>query len=371
MTRAFYDPRRLLVPFLLLWSTIPARTALLADPQALYRTMERAYAAAQAADWSFVRQELYLETILDAGRAYALQRPTDPVYGELAELTVRVASGLHYDPLLDHDAATWYVREACVWVERHEDDPALKEQARALLARANAETHPQLLAAYADADAEANARRYPADTYAILQTVEAPWRAWLLTRDPSWRAVAFRRAARPDFPLAHLPTTWGPGFVDAFRSAAAGAAGFSAEERAEAEILARRHAALPVPPVVARVHAVPEREALTLLAPADEYFGKMQMSILGIENELRRIAYFEHLGYADRESDTAVLTANAIDAMHRAYPRDRALPRLLYECYRELSVMSTLQARSAAERMRAILTVEYPDSPQARAVLAS
>ena len=53
--------------------------------------------------------------MLDAGRAYALFRPDDPQYGELAELTVAVAQQLHYDPLTNNDAADWYVREAAAW----------------------------------------------------------------------------------------------------------------------------------------------------------------------------------------------------------------------------------------------------------------
>ena len=41
----------------------------------------------------FSPQATYLSTIFNAGRAYSLQYPYDPAYGELATLTVRSARG--------------------------------------------------------------------------------------------------------------------------------------------------------------------------------------------------------------------------------------------------------------------------------------
>jgi len=55
--------------------------------------------------------------------------------------------------------------------------------------------------------------------------------------------------------------------------------------------------------------------------------------------------------------------------MHRVYPRDRDLPMLLYWCYTTLQRMDDKESRSAASHLRAILTVEYQDSPQARKLL--
>src|SRR5579883_2211007 len=93
-----------------------ARAAIEADPQVLYQQMKAAYDKAAKDNWAFGDQEAYLATIFNAGRAYSLQRPDDPAYGELATLTVQVGSGVHYNPLTNHDAATWYVREAAQWV---------------------------------------------------------------------------------------------------------------------------------------------------------------------------------------------------------------------------------------------------------------
>ena len=66
--------------------------------------------------------EYYFSTIFNAGRAYSLQYPDDPDYGELAKLTVRIGSGLHYDPLTNHDGAVWWVREAADWAMKHSED---------------------------------------------------------------------------------------------------------------------------------------------------------------------------------------------------------------------------------------------------------
>ena len=52
--------------------------------------------------------------------------------------------------------------------------------------------------------------------------------------------------------------------------------------------------------------------------------------------------------------------------MQEVYPRDRDLPMLLYWCYTTLQRMTDQQSGRAAGQLKAILTVEYQDSPQAR-----
>ena len=57
--------------------------------------------------------------------------------------------------------------------------------------------------------------------------------------------------------------------------------------------------------------------------------------------------------------------------MQKVYPRDRDLPMLLYWCYTTLQRMSDEQSRDTARRIKALLTVEYQDSPQARKLLGT
>jgi hypothetical protein len=352
------------------FTPVAASAALMADPNKLYAEMKDAYAKDEAAGWSFRAQEYYLSTIFNAGRAYSLQYPTDPNYAVLATLTVQIGSGLHYNPLTNHDAAVWWVREAADWVTKNSQDPALISQANAILARVNAEDDPESLARFADEDATANLTAYPKDVDAMLIQVEANWRAWVLTRDASWRSLAFQRAAAPDFPVAHLPTTWGNELVAAAQRANAGQDGYTDGDVHNAEIFLARLKAVDPLRVITTVTAMPHDAYLSTLAPADEYFGKLGMSILGIENELKHINFMLDYNYGNRESGATVSVADAIDGMQHVYPRDRDLPMLLYWCYTTARRMDDDAALRTAAHLKAILTVEYEDSPQARKILS-
>jgi hypothetical protein len=348
---------------------IPVRAALEADPSTLYQQMKAAYDKAAAAQWDFVDQELYLSTIFNAGRAYTLQRPDDPALAELETLTVQIGSGLHYNPLTNHDAAVWYVREAAVYVSRNGTDPALVADANGLLDRVNSEDDPEKLARLADQDASANVASYRADVDVRLQALEANWRAWVLTNDRSWRSLAFEKAAQDDFPIANLPTTYGPEFLKAVQIADAGNGDYTQGDRTNAHKIEEHIKALKVPLTIVSVTSMPADKYLTTLAPADEYFGQMGYSILGIENELKHINFMLDYNYGNREAAQTILVAQSIDDMHKVYPRDRDMPKLLYSCLTTLQRMDSDDAKAAAAHLRSILTVEYQDSPEARKVL--
>jgi hypothetical protein len=355
---------------LALWPVLPARAALEADPEVLYQQMKAAYDKAAAAQWDYLDQQVYLSTIFNAGRAYSLQRPDDPAFRELETLTVQIGTGLHYNPLTNHDAAVWYVREAAVWVSRNSSDVTLISDANGLLERVNSEEDPEKLARLADEDAQANLAQYPANVDTQLDTLEANWRGWLLTGDRSWRSLAFQKAAAPNFPLAHLPTTYGPEFLRAVSQAQSGTGGdYTQGDRTNADTIERRLKDLTSPLVIASVTSMPHDKYLTTLAPADEYFGQMGYSILGIENELKHINFMLDYNYGNREAAQTVLVAQSIDDMHKVYPRDRDMPMLLLSCLTTLNRMDSDDAKAAAAHMRSILTVEYQDSPEARKVL--
>ncbi|HVA33055.1 MAG TPA: hypothetical protein VNG31_02835 [Candidatus Baltobacteraceae bacterium] len=369
MIRAFSKTLTVLgLTGILAFMPLASRAAFMADPAVLYQKMKDAYAKGTTDGWNFRSQVTYLSTIFNAGRAYSLQYPNDPAYGELATLTVQIGGALHYNPLTNHDAAVWWVREAADWVTQHSEDPSLISQAQAILERVNSETDPERLARFADQDATADLQAYPRDVDAMLMQVEADWRAWVLTHDPAWRSLALQRAAAPDFPVAHIPTTWGNELIAAANRAST-ANGFTQKDVDNAQtLLARIHAVDPLR-VITTVVAMPRDAYLSTLAPADEYFGRMEMSILGIENQLKHINFMLDYNYGNRESSAAVLVADSIDAMHKVYPRDRDLPMLLYWCYTTLGRMTDAPAKRAAARLRGILTVEYQDSPQARKLL--
>jgi hypothetical protein len=340
------------------------------DPAVLYSQMKDAYAKGMEQGWNFRAEETYLSTIFDAGRAYSLQYPDDPAYGELATLTVQIGTGLHYDPLTNHDGAVWWVREAADWTMKHSEDPELIRQAQALLQRVNSEDDDALVARLADSDATANVRAYPGDIDAVLIQVEAAWRAWLLTHEPAWRSLALARAAAPNFPVAHLPDTWGNEFVHAADVASTDQGYTEADVQNAERFLARLKAVDPIR-VIATVKAIPHDAYLTMLAPADEYFGPMNMSILEIENRLKHINFMLDYDYGNRESNEGADVARSIVDMQKVYPRDRDLPMLLYWCYTTLRRMTDEQSRATAQALKAMLTIEYQDSPQARKLLGT
>jgi len=339
------------------------------DPLVLYQQMKAAFARGEADGWNYRSQETYLSTIFNAGRAYSLQYPTDPNYGVLCLLTVQIGGGLHYNPLTNHDGAVWWVREASDWTAKHANDVATIQLAEGLLARVNSENDPEQLARYAYQDATDNLIAYPRDVDATLVQVEAAWRGWVITRDTAWRSRALQRAAAPDFPVAHLPTTWGNELVAAANAASPGTAGYSAADVANSQAFLTRLKAVDPLRVITTVTALPHDAYLSTLAPADEYFGPMGMSILGIENQLKHINYMLDYNYGNQESDPALDVAHSIVDMQRVYPRDRDLPMLLYWCFTTLQRMTDARSREAAGQIKAILTVEYQDSPQARKLL--
>jgi hypothetical protein len=122
--------------------------------------------------------------------------------------------------------------------------------------------------------------------------------------------------------------------------------------------------------VITTVTSMPHDAYMGTLAPADEYFGRMGMSILGIENQLKHINYMLDYDYGAREYGETALVAESIDDMHKVYPRDRDLPMLLLWCYQTLQRMDDWRAKAAASHLRAILTIEYQDSPQAKKLLS-
>lgn len=347
-----------------------SRAAFMADPDKLYTAMKSAYARGNQQGWTFYNQVFYLSTLFNAGRAYALQRPNDPAYPQIEQATVDVSAGVHYDPLINHEAVPWYVREAALYVQKTSTDPAETAKAKDLLARVNALEDPTAMAQFADEDAAAIAKQYPHDANAQLLQVEANWRGWLITHDASWRTLAFQHASAPDFPLANLPTTWGPQFLQAVAAATGGADGYTEGDQANAKAIEARVDKLPELKTIANIGAVPSHDRMmTTLAPADEYFGPMGMSILGIRNELNRVNYMIGYGYATQESSMAVQIAVSIDDLHKVYPRDRDLPKLLFDIYTTLTKIETPDAKAARSHIRGVLTVEYQDSDQARELL--
>lgn len=101
------------------------------------------------------------------------------------------------------------------------------------------------------------------------------------------------------------------------------------------------------------------------VAPADEYFGRLKMSILGIRNELRdldqRLTYSPDAGASSL--GTALFVENAIRDWEAKYPADPWLARSVYQLTHVYAKIHTDEGRQRAVSALRWLTSRYRTSP--------
>jgi hypothetical protein len=351
-------------------AALPARAAIETDPSQLYATMRKAYDEGSAKHWPFANELYYQSTVFDAGRSYSLFRPTDTQYGDIAALAVDVATQLHYDPLSNDDAALWYVLEAANY-ELKNGDEVHQPEAQALLARLGSiGDDPKTLASAAEADAAADAQTFNHDGDALVHLIVADVRAYNLTHDPSYRSDLLQHAAAPETPLVRVPD---PEFGEMFAIAASALTdpGFSDGDRVAARAIKYRRDHTPELHVIARVHAIPEEVKLTRTAPADEYFGQLKYSPLGIHNELVRINKYLDKGWGYRMEGDAMQVHSAMEDWQKQYPHDMTLPANLLDAYQLLVRVGTPKTQQAAVLLKTLLLVQYASSRQAQDLASS
>ncbi len=104
------------------------------------------------------------------------------------------------------------------------------------------------------------------------------------------------------------------------------------------------------------------------LAPADRYFGQLQMSILGVRNSLHDLSLRAdaHPDEASAIYDKTVLVEDSLRDWSRKFPNDPWLPRYLYslaELYRKID---TEDARVRKNDTLDWLIATYPGSDYAK-----
>ena len=109
-----------------------------------------------------------------------------------------------------------------------------------------------------------------------------------------------------------------------------------------------------------RVHAV--HAAPVKVAPADEYFGRMKMSILGITNSIRDTGMREGFDppNAGKYYASLSLTEDALEDWATKYPQDSWIPRRAYDLSHDFWRIHTPDADAQAQRCRAILFSHFP-----------
>ena len=348
----------------------PAFGAIETDPAELYTQMRHAYDEGAAKNWPFESELYYQATILDAGRAYSLFRPTDPNYAAVATLAVDVATQLHYNPLTSNDAALWYVNEAANYVAKNGDQQHQAE-ATALAQRLDAgQASSAVLAKQAEEDAIANVRAFYHDGDSRVRLLVTDVRAYNLTKDATYRSDLLQHAADPETPLTRVPD---PEYGEMFALAASALteAGFSEADRAAARAIKYRRDHSPDLQLIARVSATPRELRLTRTAPADEYFGNLKYSPIGVNNEVYRVNKYLDKGWGYRMESDALQVDSAVEDWQKQYPHDSTLPAVLLVAYQLLQRVDTEKTKEASERVKALLLVQYPSTRQAQTLASS
>lgn len=344
---------------------LTAQATLQTDPAQLTRTMKAAFERGAGDGWHFADDLYYFSTVLDAGRAYELVRRDDPDNLTLKGVTVEIATKLHYDALINRDAAEWYVRAAA---GAYASDPARGSAARALLQKLDADdADPARLAQDADADATLNLTAAPNDVESLVDQVDADVRAYLITKDVRYRSLALLRAAQANFPIALVPDDTGKPLWAAAQEARSGAPGYSDTERQAAAAMFSHRASAKSLATIGRV--LSHQAYLVITAPADEYFGQTKLSPLGVRNELARIGKYLDAGWGNRMTKDTLWVIDSLEDWQHQYPRDYELPRLLLQTYKTLGRMDSPEAQKAEADVRRTLTIDYNATAEARSLL--
>lgn len=102
--------------------------------------------------------------------------------------------------------------------------------------------------------------------------------------------------------------------------------------------------------------------AKSKVAPADEYFGRMKMSVLEITNHVRdsetRIA--NDPAHASSQYNMLSWTQDAVEDWARKYPADNWIPSREYRLSHLFWKMHTPEGNKAAERARKVLFKLFP-----------
>jgi len=121
-------------------------------------------------------------------------------------------------------------------------------------------------------------------------------------------------------------------------------------------------------PVNAAARAAALEAKILTLAPADEYFGPLKQSVIGINNTIRTLGWNYDVNHdiGDQTFASAGLTERAIIDWEKKYPKDDQLPRSLYLLQRLYTKVLTYASRAHAQKVAKWLFSDFKNSPQAK-----
>ena len=109
-------------------------------------------------------------------------------------------------------------------------------------------------------------------------------------------------------------------------------------------------------------------DATSNLAPADRYFGRLKMSILGVRNSIKDLAARADTHPEDAEHifDKAVLVEDALRDWHAHFPRDPWIPRYAYSLAQLYGKLDMDDARVRRNDTLDWLIATFPESEYAQ-----
>ena len=104
------------------------------------------------------------------------------------------------------------------------------------------------------------------------------------------------------------------------------------------------------------------------VAPADEYFGRLKMSILGIRNTIRDtgLKVDADPGHAAGIMGSIPLTEDAMHDWERKYPHDTWIPPAIFSLEQLYAKVDSDDARAHAKLVMTWLVRDYPTSAQGK-----
>ena len=107
--------------------------------------------------------------------------------------------------------------------------------------------------------------------------------------------------------------------------------------------------------------------SMSELAPADRYFGPLQMSVLGISNALALVARRQTGGdITDDTIGSLAAVELAIRDWERQFPKDPWIVRSVLALHKTYAIFPDPQARARAVDAAVWLVAKYPESNEAR-----
>jgi hypothetical protein len=103
------------------------------------------------------------------------------------------------------------------------------------------------------------------------------------------------------------------------------------------------------------------------LAPADRYFGRLKMSILGVRNSIKDLSEraVAHPEDAEHIYDKAVLVEDALRDWHAHFPRDPWIPKFTYSLAQLYGKLDMDDARVRRNDTLDWLVATFPESEYA------